>query len=341
MSSRHKTHSYSPPNVDWQWLTSDPISWYFWAIKLVLLCSMPIYAYAKNAALTLPVNEQTIAVLYPQIKAPYHQIFASITDGIQQAFPGTTKTLQLEQQQDLASITTWLTQNKISAVISLGSHALKFVPALQAHYPVIVGATSLSSNQANLTGISMLPSPHMLLVQLKKLQPKISHVHVVLNQQKQDWWLEQAIAASKLSEHQLVVHSVTDLVGSAQQHRQVLQQVNSNTEALWLVSDHSIMDSAIMRNILEIAWDRELLVFSNMLADVQRGALFSMYPDNLAMGKSLALQLIEQLTQAKPSNKLQFLSDLLTIVNIRTAKHIGLHFTKSELQSFDLLYPVQ
>jgi putative ABC transport system substrate-binding protein len=309
-------------------------------LKFSLFCGL-LWCSVTSIAFALPLAKQSIAVLYPQIKEPYNQIFVSISQGIEQTFPGTTKILILDNSQDLDSIKRWLSQNQINAVIGLGRHALKFVLQLPQSYPSVVGAISLSSKQVNLSGISMLPSPHNLLQQLKKIQPNITSVHVVLNQQKQDWWLEQALLAAKQTEHKIVVHAVNNLTDSAQQYHHLLKQLNSQTEAIWLLADRNIMDSAIMRNILEVAWDRELFIFSNLMPDVQRGALFAMYPDNVAMGKSLARMLTEQLAQPKPEVNLQFLSDLLTIVNLRTAKHIGLHFSKSEQQSFDLVYPVQ
>ncbi len=286
-------------------------------------------------------GELTVAVLYPQIKEPYNQVFENITLGIGQTVPGWVKTLVLTDDTDQDAVTGWLRERKADGVITLGSRAMAFAPTLAAHYPVVIGAVNLTSNENALPGISMLPAPYNLLQQLKTLQPEITRVHVVIQPGQQDWWLAHAKSAAQKLNLTLIAHPVTDMGASARQYHSLLDNLNPKSEALWLASAPAIMDGAIVLDVLDVAWQRKLTVFSNRLSEVKRGALFSLYPDNVGMGASLANKLLRNMQDPKSSTEITLLSDLKSILNVRTAKHIGLHFSKSELRNFDLIYPAQ
>jgi putative ABC transport system substrate-binding protein len=88
-----------------------------------------------------------------------------------------------------------------------------------------------------------------------------------------------------------------------------------------------------------VSWNRKLVVFSSSFADVKRGVLFSLYPDNKAMGQQLG-RLLEQRQQNQSAPATIYpVEDLLTAVNLRTAEHLGLHFSHSDIEGFHYVYP--
>ena len=73
---------------------------------------------------------------------------------------------------------------------------------------------------------------------------------------------------------------------------------------------------------------------------MRKGALFSLYPDNVGMGRSLAALALQQM-QGGPNKtaSIKPLRDLLLAVNLRTAEHLGLQFSNQTQREFGLVFP--
>jgi putative ABC transport system substrate-binding protein len=112
-------------------------------------------------------------------------------------------------------------------------------------------------------------------------------------------------------------------------------------EALWVPQDESVLDeNSLLPVLLKEAWDRNLVLFSSTPEYVKKGALFSLYPDNTGMGRSLAALALQQAQEPRPKGSaLLPLRDLLIAVNLRTAEHLGLRFPGQEMRKFDLVFP--
>ena len=72
---------------------------------------------------------------------------------------------------------------------------------------------------------------------------------------------------------------------------------------------------------------------------MRRGALFSLYADQNALGKSITKLLLQQTNgKAKPMGMLP-LSDVQIAVNLRTAGHIKIDIPYEQRRQFDTVYP--
>jgi putative ABC transport system substrate-binding protein len=92
--------------------------------------------------------------------------------------------------------------------------------------------------------------------------------------------------------------------------------------------------------VLEGAWNRSLAVFSSSVAHVRRGALFSLYPNNLALGRQLAASALNYPINGGSGAGMATLKEALLAVNVRTASHLGV--SVSAVQSgIDLVFPSQ
>ncbi len=118
-----------------------------------------------------------------------------------------------------------------------------------------------------------------------------------------------------------------------------------------------------MSQILEQAWEKNLVVFSGNPSHIRRGLLFSMYPDNTRLGQALGqlaqeIQVrheqtgssleaenpdtgipAESLAPHKQHIHILPLEHLHTGINLRTAEHLGIEISRE--QEFDIIYPPQ
>jgi putative ABC transport system substrate-binding protein len=98
--------------------------------------------------------------------------------------------------------------------------------------------------------------------------------------------------------------------------------------------------NTILPFLLKTSWSDGFVVISNNPGHVNRGVLFSLYPDYGNMGKSigkLAMQVAANGSHV--SNSMAPLQDVLIAVNLRTAEHLGLVYSSKEQESFDLVFP--
>jgi len=300
-----------------------------------------------------------LAVLYPEIREPYRQVFLSIAEGVSDKYAGTTTLLSLEKGESKEAINNRLKEHNIDAVITLGRRGLNVIDLLPSNMPkaVVVGGVVVHPNGYELSGISLTPSPERLLSTLLKLQPKVKRVYVIYQPGPGEWLIKRAERVSKELGLTLTTMAASDIHEKAIQYRSLLGNMKRETDALWISHDSSRLDKSIMGVVLEKSWRKKLTVFSSNLVDMKRGVLFSLYPDNHAMGGSLASMIgsmekkirltstsnagVEYDDQSILNFGISPVRDLLTAVNLRTANHIGLHFSKRQRSEFGMSYPPQ
>lgn len=290
-------------------------------------------------------SADTIAVLYPEIREPYNQVFLRIAKGIAQQNQDDTLKYALKKQINSDKLNVWLGVNRIEGVIALGSRSLQVLPSLPAHLPVVVGAVTARSDQRpnpngkSLLGVSLTPSPRLLFIQLQRFKPKVSTVYVVGLLDFDKGLIAQAEQDAASLNIKLKFMPAPDLQQAAQHYRGIIASINPNTDAIWLAQSGRQLGRAVLNEVLESAWVRNFVVFSSHIADVKRGVFFALYPNNHLMGGRLAMLLQNrQPNDIEPTHWL-FVENLQLAVNLRTADHIGLHFGTEDMLEFDFMYP--
>mgnify|MGYP000216616862 CR=1 FL=1 len=319
--------------------------------RVVFLCVIFLMANQSMAG--------NLAVLYPEIREPYRQVFLNIAEGVSDNYSGPTTLMSLEKGESAEVINRRLKKHNIDAVITLGRRGLRVIESLPPAMPkaVVVGGVIVHPNGHGLNGISLSPSPERLLSTLLKLQPKVKNIYVIYQPGPGEWLIKRAQKACDNLGLTLTMLSVSDIHEQAAQYRKLLGDMKRGTDALWVSHDSSRLDKSIMKMVLERSWRRKLTIFSSNLVDMKRGVLFSLYPDNHAMGESLASMIaaMENAIHPASGSTLQPVADqgrqpistfgispvrdLLTAVNVRTANHIGLHFNKKQRSEFGMSYP--
>lgn len=286
-----------------------------------------------------PASAQRVAVLYPEIREPYLHIFLNIAEGVSAASPQPVEYYPLARNFKTTTLNQWIEKRDVDIVIALGKRSFKALPKLPDNIVQVTGAAMLNPKDGDHSGISLVPSPTKLFKKLQHITPGIAAIHVIYPMNHNSWLREQAQEAADTLGIELKPKIAKNIHDTAELYKSVLNTMDSKTQALWLPHTGSVIDRALMQQILAIAWQRNLVVFSSSFSDVKRGVLFSLYPDNFEMGKALAHMAFSQKAESRPTPIITLVDTLFTAVNLRTAEHLGLHFSKKEKQSFDFMYP--
>ena len=305
----------------------------------------PIYLKALLLAFCFSVlgalaEGSPIAVLYPDVREPYSGIFRDIVGGVERQAEAKVTTFSLKKGDSLDTVRDWLNANNPKAVILLGNRGKYLAEHLGSQYATVAGAVILSNENITrgLAGISLAPAPNRLFAKLKEMAPKVRRVSVIYHADTNGWLIELAKVAAENNNLNLVALPAQDVRDAAALYREVLEGQDNGSDAIWLLQgDPTLDERSLLRTILNQAWSKNSVVFSSNPSHVKRGALFSLYPDNFNMGKSLALKAEQMATGQKVGA--EPLQDLLMAVNVRTAEHLNLKISRSNEQEFDLVFP--
>jgi putative ABC transport system substrate-binding protein len=167
----------------------------------------------------------------------------------------------------------------------------------------------------------------------------VERVHVVYSESSA-WLINAAETAARSRGLQLAAYPAADLREAVHHYRSLLQNNANRSQAIWLPLDNiTANEEIVLPMLLQAAWDKGLVLFSSKPSHAQRGALFSMFPDHLAMGRTLA-EMASQPSRSMAAGIVP-LAQLQLAVNLRTAAHLGLRFAPRQQETFDLVFPSQ
>lgn len=286
----------------------------------------------------------TVAVIYPEVREPYNAVFMEIIRGIEAELKQSVKPYVIDDAEGAAALAERMKEDGIDAVVSLGQAGLSAAKPLSEKFPVVIGAVFVSASQdtKGLSGISLVPDPYVLFDRLKELVPEAKEITVIFDPSQKSWEIARAKDAANTRGLALKALPAEDARQSALLFRDILVQARGDSIAIWLPQSNAAVDEqSMLPLVLKEAWDRSFVVFSSNLDHVRKGALFSLYPDNFRMGRSLATMALGRLHSAEQQQGIQPLRDLLIAVNLRTAEHLGLNLASNAKRRFDLTFPQQ
>ena len=288
------------------------------------------------------VAETKVGIVKPELRAPFKIIFDAVADGVNDRLNQRSSILTLNKDYDPQDIVRWVQKENLDAVITLGGLGQKASVYVPRNTPVVLGALLSSPSTTNrFPGIALTPEPKALFKLLKRLDSNRKKVVVVYNPAKNQWVVDLAKRQTATNGVQLVAYKATDIKQAAIIYDEIFSSDELDTTALWLLQDRKIVDSkVVLPFILEKAWQKEMVVFSSALSHVKKGVLFSMYPDNKLHGEQLAELVLSVSSNGKDGNTIYPSRGLQDAVNSRTAEHLGLNLSRSELRDFDVVFPV-
>ncbi len=308
-------------------------------VTLTLICLLGLLSPVVSAA-----QPPVIVVLYPELEEPYSGVFSSIIEGIQEQSKVSVRLLAIGDGADIPQLDESVNLEGVSAIIALGRTGLVTAEHWLGKIPIVVGALLLmpDKNERGLAGISLAADPDLLLERLTHLAPSVKRVHVVYSPHYSEWLVQIARKVAGKFKVQLHTYKSDDIKSSALIYRDILNKSHPGEDAIWLLPDPVAVDNKIVFPLLlRGAWNNDVLLFSSNPAHVKRGALFAMFPDNKAMGKSLARMAESYVgdNAADMSNTIVPLKDLQAAINVRTADHIGLTLSNRERKDYALIFP--
>jgi putative ABC transport system substrate-binding protein len=295
---------------------------------------------AAHAMAADPAN--FIAVIYPDIGEPYRSVFLKIVEGIEAHTRMQVARFPVGAGVNAQELGAELKRRDIRAVIVLGRNGLKAAAALDRAIGVVAGGV-LSVPESEARGLSvhsLAPDPALLFGRLKGLFPGAKRVFVVYDPRQNDWLIRLAREAAKSRDLELVALEAQDLKAALRLYRDLLAAADAKRDVLWLPQDSTtVEESAVLPLVLQEAWNRNLALFSSSVTHVRRGALFSLYPNNLELGRGLASAALDYVTSGTHAIiGVTPLREVLVAVNVRTANHLGIDLGARQ-QSFDMVFP--
>ena len=286
-------------------------------------------------------GEDKIAVVYPDIGEPYREIFEKIIEGIENKAGTPVANYPVRANTDIGALKSSLRRQNAKVVIALGRQGMKTAAALDHGMGMVVGGvlTVPESEARGLSVVSLSPDPALLFARLKALMPAARRVFVVYDPGFNAWLMKLAKEAARAQGVELVAYEAQDLRSALRFYQEIFSAADSRRDAIWLPQDPTVEERSILPLVLQESWNQGMVVFSSNLSHVQRGVLFSLYPDNVALGKSLAGLALGILASGDNGKRgMMPLRDVQIAVNLRTAKHLGLNLGHQQ-QSFDMVFP--
>ena len=285
---------------------------------------------------------RAVAVVYPDLGEPFRQVFASIIEGIEDKLGAPVAGIAVANNANPAQVAEDIRKRELQVLIGLGRGGMRVAAALAGEMAVLVGCVvSVQEAEARSFPVHTLaPDPALMLARLKRLRPGARRVHLVYDPRLNAWLVKLARDAARAEGLELVAQEAVDQAEALRAYAQLLAAADPARDALWLPQDPTTVDdNAVLPLVLKEGWNRNIAVFSSHLAHVRRGALFSLYPDNHELGRTLAAS--AQRLAAAPKAAVPGVLPLrqaLAAINIRTAAHLGIDVAAVQ-SGFDLVYP--
>lgn len=292
--------------------------------------------------LALETGAGAIAVLYPEIAEPYRSVFTQIIDGIEARAKGHVASFALGPNVKPEDLKNDLRRRDTRVVIALGRQGMKAAAVLDGGISVVVGGVlSVSESEAREAKVNSLsPDPALLFSRLKNMAPGVRRIYTVYDPRQNAWMMRLAKDAARTLGMELVAREAQDLRGAMQIYQEILDRANSDTDALWLPQDSTTVDEgSVLPMVLQESWKRNLAVFSSSFGHVKRGVLFSLYPNNVELGRRLAGSALDLASSGGSGSGILPLREVLMAVNVRTAKHLEIDIGRQ--QKFDMAFPEQ
>ncbi|HEX5685931.1 MAG TPA: ABC transporter substrate binding protein [Ideonella sp.] len=283
-----------------------------------------------------------MAVVYPEIGEPFRSVFASIIEGIREQARHAVPGFAVGAETTVPALADELRKRDVRVVIALGRSGLKTIESLDRSVGVVAGCVlAVPETQAQAYTVhSLAPDPALIFAQLRRMLPAARRVWAVHDPQQNAWLMRLAQESARPLGLELAAQEASDLQRATRAYQDIIAAAEPQRDVLWLPQDSTTVEEAtLVPLVLQEAWRRNFAVISSNAQHVRRGALFALYPDNRAMGRSLALSAIETLAGTRRvARGLLPLRDVLVAANQRTAAHLGLEFDPRNLR-ISKLYP--
>lgn len=279
-------------------------------------------------------SEDCIGVVYPEVREPYRSVLEEIVEGVAEASPWVVHRNLIRDEYETSV-------SRCRALVGLGRQGLRVVRDYASDRSVVAGAVVLTPGEPTpVPTISFVPDSMELFRRLKHFMPAAKSVTVVFNPKQNGPLVHEAQRAAESLALELRALEANDLRGALVLYRETMKTMDPDSAALWLLQDSATVDSKnVLPLVLRSAWLKRLVTFSSQPAYVKNGVLFSVYPDNMGLGRRLGRLAHVCAIDGCTSKTVMPLRDLRTAVNLRTADHLRIDLDPRNSPYVDLIFP--
>ena len=151
-----------------------------------------LFVFALFVAIPTFASTPSVAVIYPELRAPYNKIFDDIAAGVEKKVNGHTKRYVIPKNYSKDELNEWVKKNNIKVCVALGVGGERAAADLSKDISVLLSGILKPKIEDN-AGISLAASPDKLFELLKKKMPDVKRVHVVYNPEKSRWLIRLSL----------------------------------------------------------------------------------------------------------------------------------------------------
>ena len=296
-------------------------------LLFIFLISLPIGAKAERSL---------AVVVYPQVSSTYGRLIDAMIKGMKNNSILKISKYEINKNTSINEVREIINQDANDAVVSLGGFALDMVKKTSPSIPIIASATLLNSDTK--AGISLIGDPEEFMKLLGRLAPNIKRVHVVYNKYNSHWYIKRSVSAANTNRITLKAYEAENVNEAAIIYKNIMNKVDGKHDAVWILMDRVIPQNAILPEILQQAWDKNIITFSSNPVHVKQGVLFALYPNYEKIGHDL-VKLTDSIISNAAANLIHPATGMKSSVNVRTASHLGLRISPLQLEKFDSVFP--
>lgn len=276
-----------------------------------------------------------IAVIYPQVREPFAALYRDYVSGISGAVPEGIDEYAVNGQGREA-LAAAVKQSSPAVFIALGNKSVNLADQVRQGKPLVAVVTDRKYEKQLSGGILLKPSADVYLANLFDIHAAVSHVYLVYNPAYDQELVDEAsglLAARGVDFSAIPARNIRE---AAAGYQQLLKEARSYS-AIWLPPDNGFVDSSLLSTLLDVAWEKRLIVFSSNPLFVKHGAAFAVYPDNQRVGVTLGK--IALRARGGESMPLEPLRDVRLAVNERTVNHLGIDLSPAVRRRIELMLP--
>jgi len=247
----------------------------------------------------------------------------------------TIHTIDLGQNsQPIETLQDILNEGYFDAVYCIGAKALGSIDYIDPDMPVIFSSVlnwRRFNAQDNYNGIASEVAPKAQLTWFKYFFPEIKNIGVLYSSDNQ-----QRLQEATLPAETLALQLVTQEINSEAQLDKQAKDLLSHIDALWLISDSSVLASTDQaKRLFKMAHQTNVPIFTYQSFFMSMGATLSITADLPTTGRQAALMMKKVLKQPNYKQAIQFPAGSSITLNIKKADAYKLILNDDALDSVD------
>lgn len=301
-----------------RWLTARPVM--SAVVRHVLLCLSFVLSQAMVAGL---LHAHEVVILKSANIVPYNQ---AIT-GFKSSMPSDTTFTEYDLKGDPQAGRTYAGKIRASGadlVLAVGSKAaiaakleIFDIPVV---YTMVLHPAKYDLKAPNMLGVSVKPPIGQQLNTVRALMPNLKRIGYLYDPEKTAPLSADAISQAR----QLGITFIDRQVRTAEQLPAALRELLPDVEALWLLSDSTVLTDESFTFLLRAAFDRHVPVIGFDPEFSRRGALISFWVDSADIGREAAHVAHTILAGSTAPPPKPFQPKQRIAVNLGTAEYLGI-----------------